>query len=76
MGVGSCAGDKNSMLERKDQLRNAHTVIGFAFGDRMTFLAVPVLIHDRTDRAIDRKLLPIDAESRNLSIKVREASSL
>ena len=42
----------------------------------MTFLAIPVLIHDRTDRAIDGMLLPIDAESRNLSIKVREVSPL
>lgn len=42
----------------------------------MTFLAIPFLIHDWTDGAMDRKLLPIDAESRKLSIKVGKSSSL
>lgn len=51
-------------------------VISFAFSNCVTLLAVPILVHKRTDRAIDRKLLPIDTKSRKLSIEVRKISSL
>ncbi len=51
-------------------------VVSFVFSSCVTFLAVCVLIHNRTDGAIDGKLLPVDAESRKLRIKAGKTSSL
>ena len=63
-------------LCRQGRLPTVWPVVGFVFSNRVTFLAVPVLIHDRTDRTIDGKLLPNDAESRKLGIEVRKVPSL
>lgn len=60
----------------RDRLPLVWPVDGFAFSDCVMFLAVPVLVHNWTDGAIDRKLLPVDAESRKLNIKVGYVSSL
>ena len=51
-------------------------IVDFAFSNCVTLLAVPILVHNRTDGTIDRELFPIDAESRKLSIEVREIPSL
>ena len=63
-------------LGRGSRLPTVWPVVGFALSYCMTLLTVPVLVHDRTDGAIDGKLLPIDAESRELSIEVGKVPSL
>lgn len=51
-------------------------VVNGALVDLMPHLAVPLMVHHRADRTIDRQLLPIDTQPRDLSVEIREVATL
>ena len=43
--------------------------------DSMLALAITVVVHDRANRTVDRELLPVDTEPRELRVEVGEVAT-